>query len=74
VITAENITDEQIRELRLSLPLFGQNDVEVICVAALFPVALLADLGYDEESARTGVAKARARCAEILEARRKEGK
>lgn len=56
-VTADTITDEEIRELRSC----GDHDVEVIAHAALFPAVT--------PSAKSAVRIARAHCAEILNAR-----
>lgn len=66
-LTADTITDEQIRELLQSTPLFGNREHEVVALAALFPDAR-------SPGARRAVRAARARCAEILNARAEASK
>ncbi len=65
MIPASNITDAQIRELRTANG--GSADVVKSCDEALLVAGR--NGGY---AIRRGMA--RARCAEILEARRKEGR
>lgn len=65
MITAENITAEQIRELRDALPLLPTADgerIRIVCGCAL------GEPGYQAHAKHA----ARARCAEILNARRKD--
>lgn len=79
MITAESITDEQIRELRDMPRVSGAPAGEDRRLDELFDHALgsngreaCIDRGYSITPHMRE--QARARCAEILEARRKEGK
>jgi len=67
VITADNITDEQIRELKRSLDTPGDTQSDHPPCRSVLPLAL-GQYGSDFQRRR-----ARARCAEILNARQ-EGK
>lgn len=65
-LTADTITDEQIRELLLGTPLFGNRHHEIVAYAALYPARTASE--------KKAVRAARAECAEILNARAKESK
>jgi hypothetical protein len=67
VITADTITDEQIRELCLAIEAEGARSEYAYCIGS--PGAL-AQIANGRSKLRTA---ARARCAEILNARAKEG-
>ncbi len=62
MITAETITDEQIRGLRRAALHFDEVMTSLVCTVAL---------GEDDESTAPERNEARARCAEILNARAK---
>ncbi|HEY6037257.1 MAG TPA: hypothetical protein VIV58_23415, partial [Kofleriaceae bacterium] len=62
MITADNITDEQIRELSVRAASFGLDDVESWCDIALGECPFYVPSGF--KTSAEDQRKARARCAE----------